>query len=149
MGGETNRGRQIGADLKRCHARGQRRRRAAAGTAWRPRGVPRVVGATEDGISGLKVGEHHGDVRLADENASGGLKPGRHRAVLLGNVIRQGRESGGGAHPRGGMRVLEREGHTVQRSPDFSAGKRVIRLTRPFRCTLDIERDDGVERGVV
>src|SRR2546428_4244402 len=35
---------------------------AAAGTARGPRGVPWVVGAAEDWITRLKVGEHHRDV---------------------------------------------------------------------------------------
>jgi len=138
-----------GADLKRRHSRRQRGRRPAAGTARRAFRVPGVVGATENRITGLKIGQHDRNVRLADENGARSLQPGGNRAILYWYVVGERREPCAGAHARGRVSVLQREGHAVERSPVLPARQGLVRFACAFTCALGVERNDGVQLGIV
>jgi hypothetical protein len=123
---------------------GQRGRRAATGPAGRALDVPRIVGVTEDRIAGLIVGQHHGDVGLADEDGAGFTEPRSNGAVLLSHIIRQLRKSDGGAHAGGRVHILEREGHAMERPPGLAARQGFIGLTRPCTGASDVHDDDRV-----
>ncbi len=130
---------QIGANVKWGHPGSQRRCRAAAGTARSGLDIPGVSGAAKDGIRGLcGVGQHHGDVRFADEHAARCLEACGHGAIFLGHVVGQRWEPGGGAHARRRMGIFQRKGHAMQRPPHLTASQGFIRFPRPFlRHPLD------------
>ena len=90
MSGEANRGGQVGADVEWRQPSCHRRRRTPARSTWCALEVPRIVGATEDRITRLIIGEQRRDVGLADEDAARRFEPRRDRAVLARNMIERG-----------------------------------------------------------
>ena len=145
---DADRSGQIGANLKRGHPASQSRCRPAAGTARRALDIPRVIGAAKDGIRGLIIGQHHGDVRFAEENAARCLETCGHGAIFVRHMIQRW-EPGGGAHTCRRMGIFQRKGHAVQRPPYLTASQRFIRFPCPFMRLLCIHGDDGVQRGIV
>ena len=149
MRGDANRAGEIGADLERRHAGSQRCRRAAARSARCALDIPRIVGAAEDGIAGLVVGQQHGHIGLPDEDAAGGSEARSNSAVFLRYIIGQRRKSDGGAHAGGQVRILQREGHAMEWSPDFAVFESGIRLVRPCSSPFYIGNNDSVQCGIM
>ncbi len=139
---------QVGAHLKRSHARSDRRCRAATGPARCARRVPQVVCAAKDRIVRLNIGEHGGHVGFPHENTARLKAAGRHGAIGGWHVIQRG-EAGGGAHTRRRMGILQGEGHAMERSPHLPGRQRGIGSFRPCLCLFRIQRNDRVQRGIV
>ena len=97
----------------------------------------------------MKIGQHHRNVRFADENAARRLEPCGNRAILLRYVASERREAGRGAHARGRVRVLQREGHAVERSPVLPTSQGLVRFPCSFRCPIGVKRNDSIQWRIV
>jgi len=121
---------------------------AAGAAARRPSEIPRIVGATVNGIRRLPVREHRRHVGFADKHATGFFEACGYGAVFDRYVISQRREARCGAHACHRMGIFQREWHAVQRSPHLIASQRFIRFTCSLTRMFRIDRDDGVQRRI-
>jgi hypothetical protein len=134
---------EVGADVERREAGGQRGGGASARSTRRARAVVRVERTAEQVAVRLDVHRHVG---LAEQDAARAAQPFGDRTVAAGHVMSERLEAGGGAHAGRRMHVLERERHAVQIPPRQAALERDIGGARPLQRALGVEGDDGVER---
>src|SRR5665213_4488768 len=87
MRGHADRAADIGTDLERAIAGGDRRGGAARRAARRHRGVPRIVGLAVDVVVALPVGERDRNVGLAHDDRAGGFASLYRAGVFRGAVV--------------------------------------------------------------
>ena len=113
VGREPDRAGDVGPDLQRRQAGGDRGRRPTARPARHPGDVPRVRRAAEDRVGALGVvAEAGGHVRVADHDRSGPPQPRRDGAVHVGQPV-EGVESDRGAET-GDVVPVFTSSHAVQ-----------------------------------
>ena len=121
-----------------------------AGRAARYAGqIPGVIGGPVDGIEALPVGQHQGDVGLAEDNSASGLQPLHGHRVTLRIVvlIRRIPPRRRRADP---VKILfNRHGHAMQWSPDFPACECGIRRIGALAGLLVLSENNGIKPGIV
>src|SRR2546421_61586 len=99
-GGRAEEAADIGAELERHVAGGQRRRRAAGGASGRAAEVPWVVRRAVDVVVALPVGQRDGHVGLAQHDGASGLGARDDQSILCWPPVLAAREAPGGRQSR-------------------------------------------------
>jgi len=94
----------------------------------------------------LRTGAELRQVGLAQRNGAGSLLARHHQAAALGHEIGEYGRTMGRPHAGGQETVLVRHGQAMQQ-PQRLAARLVGRRGAPARA-FDIQRDNGVDRGV-
>ena len=110
--------------------------------------VPGVVGGAEDRVRGLPVHGVDRQVGLAEDDRPFTAQPGDGVGVAGRHVCGEVRRAGGGAHPGGLQRVLDRHRQAVQRAGRVSACGGPVGGVGRCSGAVDVERHDRVQRGV-
>ncbi len=143
--GHAQRAADIGAELERHVARGERRRRSSRRAARRPSQVPGVVGPPVDVVVALPIGERERNVGLAEDDGAGGLQARNRESILLGPEVLGCRKA-----PRGGQAgdvigFLDGHRHAQQRTALALRQRRVGRLGSSPR-PVEVPHHDRVDR---
>ena len=145
--GQPNRSRDVAAQLEHREARGERGGRPTRRPAGGARGVPRVVGGSEDRVVGLPVGSEGRCVGLAEDHRTRFTQPLHGLGIPLGHVV-PCRDAAGGAHACRLVGVLDRHRHAVQRAQDFSPRHRRVRGIRRAARAVGVKCHNGIQRWV-
>ena len=137
--GDAQRATRVRAQRRRGHARGQRRRAAAARASGdavkRPRVADLVGGAARRELVGVGVAERHHALAA---------QPGPHLRVGAGDVALQHPAGRGEGKPRHPVQVLEPQRDAAQRGR-IAGSQAFIGRTRALMGQLGIQTDPGVD----
>jgi hypothetical protein len=122
----------VGAEPERRTAGGDDRGFSAAAAARGAGEVVRVIGASIDQIIGLDRSGQFRHVGLAEDDAARGAKPRNRGRIGFGNEIRAALGATGADDAIRLQRILDGNGHAMQRTSDLAARQRRIGFVRLF-----------------
>jgi len=134
MRGNSNAATGVGAKAQRRAAGGDDRRFAAAAASGRAGEVVRIVGASVDEVVGFGCAGEFRYVGLAEDDAAGGAQPGDRRRIGFWHKARAALGAAGADDPDRLQRVLDGDGHAVQRTLYFAARQRPSASSASFRA---------------
>ena len=141
-GGDADRSAGIAARGHEAHPRRDRDRAAAARAAGDARAVPGVLRVAEERVL---IGDAEGplvQVRLAEDDRSGGAQPRGHRAVLLRDVAREDLRSRRRHDALLVIEILQRDRDAVQRAAVLTRVALAVREARRVERRLERRRDE-------
>ena len=110
--------------------------------------IPRISRASEYVVERVGAGRELRAVRLAENDRARLAKPADDERIFLRHVVCVDRRAERRAQPRDGRDVLDADGQPAERSRIVALLDPAIELRGIFE-RMRIQRDDGVERGVV